>query len=248
MTTHSRDVLVELNTTDLFRVKKNGINLYEFESSLQACVRSNPEAFFSNKVIVCEGPTEVGFCRGLNNYLINTKDVNAAIKGIRFANGGGSTQIDYTKAFVKAGYKVCLFCDSDVQKVNDEKASLISLGVKVVDSEINKAMENHIFEDLPWSAIQELIDYRIQEKGEDSVKASVETKFGTELNGNWKETDSLKLRTAIYKSSTAKKKEWFKRIDHGEVLGDKSLKYKSELVGKKLGFQIDELISWIENA
>jgi predicted ATP-dependent endonuclease of OLD family len=248
MTTHSRDVLVELTISDLFRVKKNCNKLYGFDSSLQACVRSNPEAFFSNKVIVCEGPTEVGFCRGLNNYLINAKDINAAIKGVRFANGGGSNQIDYTKAFLKAGYDVCLFCDSDVQKVNEEKASLVSLGVTIIDSKMNKAMENHIFEDLPWGAIQELIEYRIEEKDEDSVKASVAAKYGGELNENWKGTDSDDLRTAIYKSSIVKKKEWFKRTDHGEVVGNISLKYKLDLIGTRLGWQIDELIKWIENA
>lgn len=248
MTTHSRDVLVELNTSDLFRVKRNCNKLYRFDSSLQACVRSNPEAFFSNKVIVCEGPTEVGFCRGLNNYLIDTQDINAAIKGVRFANGGGTTQIDYTKAFLRAGYKVCLFCDSDVEKVNEEKASLVSSGVTIIDSEMNKAMENHIFEDLPWEGIQEIIEYRIEEKDENAVKASVAAKYGTQLSENWKNADSPDLRTAIYQSSIVKKKEWFKRTDHGEVVGNISLKYKLDLTETRLGWQIDELIKWIENA
>ncbi|MFT6843612.1 MAG: putative ATP-dependent endonuclease of OLD family [Psychroserpens sp.] len=247
ITTHSRDVLVELTTTDLFRVKNNYSKLYEFDSSLQGCIRSNPEAFFSNKVLVCEGPTEIGFCRGLNNYLITEKGINSAIKGVRFANGGGSTQIDYTKAFLNAGYKVCLFCDSDVQKINDEKSSLSTLGVTIIDSDDKKAMENHIFEDLPWDAIKELIEYRIDEKDEDSVKASINSKHTSELGENWKDIDSKDLRDAIYKSSIVKKKEWFKRTDHGEFIGNISLKYKQKFLDKKLGKQIDQLINWIEN-
>lgn len=62
ITTHSRDVLVELTTEDLFRIKKENPNLFSFDSSLQACIRSNPEAFFSDRVLVCEGPTEIGIC------------------------------------------------------------------------------------------------------------------------------------------------------------------------------------------
>lgn len=111
ITTHSRDVLVELNATDLFRVKKNYTALYRFDNSLQSAIRSNPEAFFSERVLVCEGPTEIGICRGLNNFRMQNGADNISFLGIRFANGNGSTQIEYSKSFLKSGYDVCLFCD-----------------------------------------------------------------------------------------------------------------------------------------
>jgi hypothetical protein len=92
-----------------------------------------------------------------------------------------------------------------------------------------------------------LIEYRIDEKDEDSVKASINSKYTSELGENWKDIDSSDLREAIYKSSIVKNKEWFKRTDHGEVIGNISLKYKQKFLDKKLGKQIDQLINWIEN-
>ncbi len=51
ITTHSRDVIVELNAEDLFKVSKNSDKLYSFAASEQGTLRSNPEAFFAKKII-----------------------------------------------------------------------------------------------------------------------------------------------------------------------------------------------------
>ena len=219
ITTHSRDVIVELQAEDIFKIKKGEKNLFAFNSDLQACLRSNPEAFFAERILVCEGPTEIGVCREINRFRISKGKDNASFLGVRFANGNGSTQISYSKSFKSAGYDVCLFCDSDVQKVNDLKPELTSMGIKIIDSENGKPIENHLFEDLPWSDIESLIQYRINGKGEDSVKDSVQSKYPGEFPVVWKNDDTEIMRIAIYKASISKDNEWFKRTDHGEFLG-----------------------------
>ncbi|NIT99807.1 MAG: AAA family ATPase, partial [Nitrosopumilaceae archaeon] len=50
--THSRDVVVELEAADIFIMKKDASQLIPMRSSLQNCIRKNPEAFFSDKVTV----------------------------------------------------------------------------------------------------------------------------------------------------------------------------------------------------
>jgi len=248
ITTHSRDVLVELQAENIYRVKKNNHNLYSFDKSLQACIRSNPEAFFSESVIVCEGPTEIGICRSLNQFRIDAGKNNASTNGVRFANGNGSTQVEYAKAFLKSGYKVCLFCDSNVESINKEKRVLIDLGAKIVDSEQDKVIEQHVFEELPWPAILELIEYRTTEKGEDSVKQSIEAKFDGEFPIEWKNNDIIKIRQAIFKASISKNNEWFKRTDRGEYLGMICCKYINEIKNKRLAKQFEDLSKWIDNA
>lgn len=244
ITTHSRDVLVELKANDLFRIKKNSPQLFQFDDSLQGCIRSNPEAFFSDRVLVCEGLTEIGICRGLNAYRIKNDDKNAALNGVQFANGGGSNQVEYAKKFLKAGYRVCLFCDSDVEEVNSQKEELKKLGVTVIDSEAKNSIENQLFQDLPWAGIKELIDYKINEKGEDSIINSIKSKYGD----SFKQLDDTKeMRIAIFKASTSKQNEWFKRIDHGEFIAEICFKHFVEMEGKRLKLEFDSLSKWIDN-
>jgi len=248
ITTHSRDVLVELTAKDIFRIKKGNSNLFTFESSLQACIRSNPEAFFSDRVLVCEGPTEIGICRGLNNFRISKGKLNVSFLGVRFANGNGSNQIEYAKAFKESGYEVCLFCDSDVAAVNDSKPALLEIGINIVDCELNKSIENHLFEDLPWNGIKSLLEYRISEKGEENVSDSIKSKYSGIFPTDWINQDTDLMRKAIYDASVTKKNEWFKRTDHGEKLGDISCANTEEMKGKKLDLILSKLSNWIDNA
>jgi putative ATP-dependent endonuclease of OLD family len=247
VSTHSRDVIVELKAANIFRVKKKNTSLFQLDDSLQACLRSNPEAFFSDRVLLCEGPTEIGICRALNESRITSGKDNASYLGIRFANGNGSTQENYALGFLKAGYSVCMFCDSDVTDFNNKKKKLTDLGIHIVDCDNCNSTETQIFYDLPWDGVKELIKYQITQIEEslfDSVKAAYAS-YGTLSEQVWYETDSIELRKVI--GETAKKKNWFKRTDHGEFLGQVCCKYQDLIANKRFGKQLLGLSKWIEN-
>ena len=195
--------------------------------------------------MVCEGLTEIGVCRSINKHRI--KDGNASSKGVRFANGGGTNQIEYAKGFLNAGYNVCLFCDSDVEKTNNEKDELIKCGIIIVDSNKGNSIEKQLFEDLPWAGINELISYRIKKKEETSVVNSVKSKYKGEFPSEWKSSDNKEMRTALYEASVVKKNEWFKTIESGEFIGNVCGKYLDQMDGKKMKQQLDELSKWIDN-
>ena len=240
MTTHSNNVVVELETSDLFIMKKKSSELIVIENSLQGCMRKNPEAFFANRIIVCEGTTEIGLCFALNNFRIQKGKKNASFLGVQFANGTGSNIIDYCEGFKKSGFDVCLFCDSDETRINSKKESLEKAGIKVFDCEQGSSIENQVFKDLPWNAIKELIEY----KGADSIKDSVTSRCAELLTFSWQETDSIEKREAL--GNTAKDNGWFKSIDLGEFLGTVIFKYFDEIREKKLGKQIMDLTTWID--
>ncbi|MCX6157144.1 MAG: ATP-binding protein [Ignavibacteriae bacterium] len=247
ITTHSRDILVELKATDIYKIEKNGECLLLFDTTLQGCIRTNPEAFFSNRILVCEGPTEIGICRGLNNYRIQSEQDNVSYLGVGFANGVGSNQVAYAKGFLEAGYKVCMFCDSEVKEFNEQKATLKEKGINIIDCDNNNAIENQIFLDLPWNAIKELIHYVLSTR-HDSVEDSLRHYYKTygELPQNWIEVDSLELRKTL--GIVAKKRQWLKNIDHGEFLGEVCCKYLADIKGTRLETQFQELSDWIDNA
>ncbi|MCZ6595946.1 MAG: AAA family ATPase, partial [Bacteroidetes bacterium] len=245
--THSRDVLVELKASDIFRVKKDASVLIPLSDSLQGCLRKNPEAFFSEKVIVCEGSTEIGICRALNDYRIQNNKRNVAFLGVRFANGAGSQIIDYCYGFLNSGYQVCLFCDSDENRINDKKSELNTAGIDVFDCEQGNAIENQVFKDLPWNAIKELITYKTAELSETSVKDSVNNKCTESLGNNWQEVDSIAKREALGVTAKEKTSPWFKRIDHGEFMGGVIFRYFDQMKNEALKKQLENLSNWIDN-
>ena len=257
LTTHSRDVIVELDADNLFLVNKNNLQLTKFGNVFQGCLRNNPEAFFSKKILVCEGATEVGICRALDEFRISKLEDSFSVLGIGIVDGSGSNFIKYCQDFKKTMLNVCAFCDSDDSGINSKKESLKSEGITIIDCDSNNAIENQIFNDLPWDAVKILIDYAIEEKGEISINDLVKTQFGNELPINWKDTENKEIRISLGKASTLKKekkngdfenKAWFKRIDHGEFLGNIICKNLNELQDKKLGQQIQALSNWIDNA
>ncbi|MBA7545841.1 hypothetical protein ES705_38219 [subsurface metagenome] len=247
MTTHSNNVVVELETSDIFIMKKDGSKLIVIENSLQGCIRKNPEAFFANRIIVCEGTTEIGIFRALNYFRIQNGKMNASFLGVRFANGTGSNIIEYCKGFKKSGFKVCLFCDSDDDSIDSKKDNLKNDAIEVFDCEQGCSIENQVFKDLPWNAIKELISYVDRNLSEEAVKESIDSRCTESLTTDWQETDSMAKRKALGDTAKAKNIGWFKRIDHGEYLGTVVFKYFNQIQSTKLGKQLTGLSEWIDN-
>lgn len=253
ITTHSRDVIVELAATDIFRVTRGKNSLFRLDEKLQGVVRRNPEAFFCESVLVCEGATEIGVCRALNQYRISTEKPNAALVGVRFADGCGDEMIEYAKAFKMAGYRTCLYCDSDKVDANIKKTEVKALGITLIDCDEGLSFENQLFKDLVWEGVKELLIYRINELDEQgvndcvqAVKNSVQAKCTSRLSEDWIEEDSIELRTAIGNAAGGPK-GWFKRVDHGEFAGGIFLKSESMLSSSTFGQIFLNLSKWIDN-
>lgn len=237
LTTHSREVIAELDASDLTLIIRDQDNstiesrqLSNSREELQAAIRGCSEAFFAKKVIVCEGKTEIGICRALDKYR-KTKNLSLmAFKDCAYVLGEGSSLVPRTKEINCAGFRTALFCDSDSQTVNHEKSSLKAEKVKVIDCEDKKNIETQVFHDLPWDGIKELINYFLgthKTINLELLKDSIRLKYpaGKEFPEDFPEKDTSDLRAALAEVSTTKNKEWFKRIDHGEFLGDVIFKY-----------------------
>jgi len=247
ITTHSRDILVELQAENLFLMRQEAVGLKRLNDALQGCIRNNPEAFFAKRILVCEGATEVGICRALNDHRIQQGKDNATFKGIRFVDGGGANLVKYSRNFKEAGYDVCAFCDSDESSLNSKKSALSEIGIRIIDCSLENSIEMQVFEDLPWDGVRKLILYRVSQKTEASVNSSVETQMGS-LPNNWKDLDSVEMRKTLAKVSTIEGNEWFKRIDHGMFLGEVCCQYLDDMREEKLKQELNELSTWIDNA
>lgn len=240
ITTHSNNVLVELKAEELFLKRKGEVELIIFDENFQGCLRNNSNAFFAKRVIVCEGATEVGICRALNNHRILNKLRNIELLGISLVDGTGNMFVDYCLMFKEAGYDVCAFCDSDVEKINIQKESLRNEGVTVVDCERSNAIEQQLFDDLPWEKVLSLVEYAVDVKGKQSIFDQLNIRKLEDLK------NSKKNRRIIGDKSSHSEKGWFKRIDHGEQVGKIWFESLVKLEGTTLKKEYDELMNWID--
>jgi putative ATP-dependent endonuclease of OLD family len=249
-TTHSRDVVVELPCNNIFLMTKDRSKLQSIPNNLQGCIRKNPEALFAKRIIVCEGATEVGICRSFNNYRQSIGETNLSCLGIRLADGGGDSMIGYASDFKSIGYDVCLLCDSDVDKINKEKETLLAKEIAIYDCEEGNSIEKQLFNDLPRGTIRKMLEYSISLDGLESksIFDSVNSKLSSKLQftENWYETDNDEIRKAL--GIVFQKNGWYKRIDHGEAIGDIIFSNWSEVdKSKRTQTIFFELSKWINN-
>jgi predicted ATP-dependent endonuclease of OLD family len=240
ITTHSNNVLVELDATDVF-LKKEGVNkLFTFNGDFQGCLRKNPNAFFARRVIVCEGATEVGICRALNDHRINNERDNLELLAISLVDGTGNAFVDYCLNFKEAGFDVCAFCDSDDDKINLRKAELVQKDVEIIDCRDDNAIEQQLFNDLPWDKVMSLLKYAIEVRGEQSIYDQLSIKSLEELS------DSMENRCKIGMKAKNNDNAWFKNIQHGEELGRTWFESLDEIEGTRLKEEYDALMTWID--
>ncbi|CAA9202940.1 DNA replication and repair protein RecF [Flavobacterium bizetiae] len=245
ITTHSRDVIVELNAEDLFKVSKNSDKLYSFAGSEQGTLRSSPEAFFAKKIILCEGATEVGIVRGINNFNYSAGDFRFSHNGVRYLDCNGDSKIQrFIEVFKDKEYEILVFCDSD----NDGNPAIQTLKKIIKDNNIDsvqcesgKAIEHQIFSDLNFDSVKKIFDLDLLED-----KTSLADTIKARFTGTWLDdyllNDNPQIRTAIGIASN--KKGWFKRIDLGTLVGEICMTSLVEFEGKYLHTMLTDLNNW----
>lgn len=120
MTTHSPVTLRELAGNQLYVVRQrlgsHTATCASTDDGIQGTLRKAPEAFLSKSVIVCEGASEVGFARGMDQWWVHLGATSFMAHGGSYLDaGGGSPDQCLTRAesLLKLGYRVLVFVDAD---------------------------------------------------------------------------------------------------------------------------------------
>ncbi len=251
MTTHNTTVIAELDATNLHVTRRSDeeVRIFPVDQGLQDVVRGASEALLNKKVIICEGPTEVGLMRSLDKCWQTADRLPAAYSGIVFIDGKGSNAPKYAEKLRSLGYEVLFFGDSD-EPITPTKEDLERIGVETAIWPGQSATENQIFFDLPWPSVCELLNFagEKEESGFTGIRDATQAKrtnppdqLPTELE-QWLETDDLRI--AIGK--VAKAKKWFKRTDYGEKLGAVTFQALEEIAEKDLSRTINKIRRWID--
>lgn len=224
LTTHSPTVLRELTVDQLYVLHKDddGVRVVAAAGkdldglNIQGYIRSSAEAFLSRKVVVCEGATEVGVLRGLDNLWSAAKRLPYSYLGVVLLDAQGASKVKGLAAgFNALHYDVMILADGDAQdKFSDQDAAdLKKQGADVLMWAGNLSIEQRAMLDLPWAQVQTSVQLA-RELGY-PVNDNIRSKLNAELEedtGKWEDTPDL--RKAI--GDAAKSSSWFKSVTSGE--------------------------------
>ncbi len=219
MTTHSPIALRELASTQLHIIRggdKHSITHAGDEDDIQGTLRSAPEAFLGNHVLICEGATEVGLIRGIDLYRDENGLPTFVAAGGVCVDAGGVTKI-YRNAnpFVQLGYQSAVLRDDDREPEAADEERFEDQGGVVFKWTDDWAFEDELFACLSYGAVYHLWNLAAEIHGRDKVEAHLTTACGEALEfDEWFEDIDQDKRGMLAKA--AKKGGWFKRISYME--------------------------------
>lgn len=250
MTTHSPVVIQELDASCLRIVRSvdGETKLVGVAASLQGVVRAVSEALLGQKVIVCEGKTEVGVCRAFDRFWTETQGKEAfAYLGVVPVEGDGTNAPRRAVDIRRLGYSVCFLGDSD-RELAPAPAAMQTAGINVLIWADGVSIEERIARDLPWEGVLEVVALAFQEPGEQSARGAIAQSLGANaalIQGDFRTwEDSQGPREAI--GHAGKTAGWFKRIDSGERLGEVVCRYIERIPATDLAQKMTELRQWID--
>jgi len=254
-TTHSSTAVAEAKLDELLIVNsKDGLtkvsrfpeerNLHDF---LQRQVRSNAEAILSKRLLVCEGKTEIGYIRALDNYLDQESNERLAYYGVGTFLGEGENIFKCVDLLKEFGYDLCVFMDSDKLDEEEIKRKYRAEGIRIIDWEQPYAIEDQLFMECPLHIVQTFLDIAVTEKGTQSICSQLKD-IAYKVENDQIVLEELDREHRAKLGKIAKNKNWFKRIDLGEQIGDVVFQSFDEFeVTNRIKKVFDEIMDWTKN-
>ena len=260
MTTHSPVAVRELSVSQLFVLRNHGHSHQAYRAELagdvQGTIRKYPEAMLAKRVLVCEGASEVGMVRGLDQYRSAQGQRSIASDGTGLIDGGGDEMFVRARAFQAMGYETAVLRDSDKLPTPELEAALIKEGGSVFCWRDSRALEDELFCSLSDAGVEKLLDLAVELKDESLVDQHIRSaskeaqslnaiKAERAFNGIYQPASRALLGKAA--KSKDSRKSWFKSVSAMEAAG-------LEIIGPELDksdadFQavLRNLFSWIHH-
>lgn len=226
ITTHSPVALRELSGSQLFIIRSQGaqhtIQLAGTADEIQGTIRSFPDAFLAKFVVVCEGSSEVGFVRGMDQFGVEVHEEESlyAAGGAYVVAGGGHPDVSFERALalIHLGYSTIVVIDADIPPTHEIVDEFLRLGGKYVMWQEGRALEDELFMSLSDEAVDLLLERAKEYKGADMVDQHIQsmsrgqvTLAGIEaLRADAPYSDEIK--SLLGRTAKNSKNGWFKSL------------------------------------
>jgi hypothetical protein len=263
MTTHSPVALRELSGAQLFVLREaagqHTPTNVGTDDDIQSTIRVYPDAFLASSVLMCEGASEVGLMRGLDQYLVAQGQPSISARGIALVDcGGGSADkpFERAQAFHKLGYLVAVLRDDDKKPTAGVEKSFVEAGGRAFSSRHNRALEDELFASLSDIAVGKMLDYAIELHGDSLIDDHIKSATGGNLNLEEVRgklllgAPSAETRAALGKAARTKKAGWFKSVSWMEEIARSIVGPDLTGEGVEEGFAtiLADVFVWPENA
>lgn len=262
-TTHSPIALCELSGGQLFLVRRSAerheIQVVGTDNGIQGTIRSSPHAFLAPRVIVCEGASEVGFIRGLDQYRTANGHDSIAAQGVALVDAKGVDQIyDRALPLQALQYMVFVVRDDDKRPKEVDEQVFVESGGDVLVWRDERALEEELFFSLTDDAVGSLLERAVDLNGERLINDQLKS-----ISDNAKDLEGIRdearrgvisresrdlLGKAAKKGESGKKKGWFKTVTMMEDVA-------RDIVGPDLpnadaGFRncVERIFEWASHA
>ena len=225
MTTHSPVAVRELNGNQVFVVRAaDGVHQVRqvgIEDNIQSTIRRDPEAFLARTVIVCEGASEVGFLRGIDEYRVMQGLPSVLASGVAFVDaGGGEPDRCFTRgtALLRLGYRVIVVVDSDKPPTKAIVDNFVAARGGYIAWRPGRALEDELFLSLDDGAIQALMQRAVELTEDGIVDAHIRTQSSGQITLNSVLTQALidgysePTRALLGLASRTGRNGWFKSV------------------------------------
>lgn len=261
LTTHSPVALRELSGDQLFIVRAlNGAHQVRqagVTDAIQSTLRADPEAFLAKRIIVCEGASEVGLMRGLDQFWCAQGLSSFLATGGAYVNvNGGSPDNCYVRgsALLSLGYQVFVIVDADKPVTPAVQDAFLFAGGQSATWGQGCCLEVELFQSLSDQAIDDLLAKALEVREHELVVAHIREKSGGALTLEMIRATRPALpyppmvRNVLGVASSIRKNGWYKSVTTYEYIAKNII--GPDLVNANPRFRatIDRIRDWIHAA
>lgn len=262
-TSHAPTVLQELSFDQVFLVRQHldegKTKILPIPPEAQGSLRAFPASFLAKSVIICEGKTEIGFIRGLDQFRVEKKEkdsIEAAGTSLLDCDGGSIERpFERADVFLSLGYRVAVFIDNDREIPGPESEAFIDAGGKLFHWEDGQAIEDAIILSATDAVIGSILEAAeaLNDFDDDFLYNRLSSESGGKLTfadaKSAAEEEMLDENEIawIAKAAGGKKRGWFKDIGRMESLAKNVIAPNFKSFDKEFKTVTKSLIKWAQN-
>jgi hypothetical protein len=218
MTTHSPIALRELNGNQLAvlrnRREQHEVMSVGVDDGIQSTIRLFPDAFLAKRTVVCEGASEVGLLRGLDQFHVQSGYLSIQAAGTALVDAGGINNIyKRVTALGSLGYRVAAFRDDDAKPNEEDETAFLAGGGTLIVWRSGRTLEDELFLSLSDDGVIKLLARAIELHGEETVEQHIRSASGGALGlADCPLQVTPEIRKLLGKASRTRKAGWFKSV------------------------------------
>ena len=192
ITTHSPVAVRELSVDQLFLVRaRDGEHIATCVGAspdVQGSVRLYPDAMLAPSVLVCEGASEIGLVRGLDQHFVSQGGKAATACGIGLVDGNGSNTFKRANAFLSLGFRTAVIRDSDTEMTPELEKAFRDGGGTVFCWSPGRALEDELFHSITADGVSGLLEQAVAIREAPLVNDHIKS-----VSGNATDLDAIQV-------------------------------------------------------